>query len=204
MLSLFLTAFIFGLIFNAAPGAVMVQTVRESVAGGFRPALAVQLGSLAGDALWALLGLFGVGLLLQLQVLRLPIALAGVVLLLWLAWDAWRAGANIAQLAALGSASKKPLQRGVAISLTNPSNIAFWAAIGSALSAAGVHEPRPIDYLVFFSGFMACSLAWCFFCAATINHLVVKLGPRWAKAIYRSCALALALLAVYSLHGALF
>ena len=40
MLSLFFTAFVLGLIFNAAPGAVMVQTVRESVAGGFRPALA--------------------------------------------------------------------------------------------------------------------------------------------------------------------
>ena len=62
MISLFFAAFVFGLIFNAAPGAVFAETVRRGIRGGFRPALAVQLGSLAGDTLWALLGLSGVGL----------------------------------------------------------------------------------------------------------------------------------------------
>lgn len=53
VLVLFASAFLLGLIFNAAPGAVFAETVRQGVRGGFRPALAVPLGSLAGDALWA-------------------------------------------------------------------------------------------------------------------------------------------------------
>jgi len=69
MLTLFAAAFLLGLVFNAAPGPVFAETVRRSLRGGFRPALAVQIGSLVFYALLALLGLAGVGLLLQLELL---------------------------------------------------------------------------------------------------------------------------------------
>ncbi|MBE9190847.1 LysE family transporter [Gloeocapsopsis crepidinum LEGE 06123] len=90
MLALFFTALLLGFIFNAAPGAVFAETIRQGVRGGFKPALAVQIGSLVGDELWAVLGLAGVGLLLQLDFLRLPVGIAGILYLLWLAWDAWQ------------------------------------------------------------------------------------------------------------------
>ncbi|PYR24022.1 MAG: chemotaxis protein, partial [Acidobacteria bacterium] len=70
MLTLLITAFVLGLVFNATPGPVFAETVRQGVRGGFRSALAVQLGSLVGDALWAVVGLTGVGLLLRLESLR--------------------------------------------------------------------------------------------------------------------------------------
>lgn len=83
-MSVLISAFVLGLVFNAAPGAVFAETVRRGATGGFRPALAVQIGSLVGDATWALLGLLGVGLLLQLDLLRWPVGLAGAAYLLWL------------------------------------------------------------------------------------------------------------------------
>src|SRR5512135_3469500 len=89
-LTLFLTALGLGFVFNAAPGAVFVETVRQGVRGGFRPAFAVQVGSLVGDTLWAVIGLAGVALLLSLESLHVPISIAGVLYLLWLARDAWR------------------------------------------------------------------------------------------------------------------
>ncbi|MDE0395221.1 MAG: LysE family transporter [Gammaproteobacteria bacterium] len=52
-------AFALGLVYNAAPGPVRAETVHKSVAGGFRAGLAVRLGSLAGDMLWAAPGLAG-------------------------------------------------------------------------------------------------------------------------------------------------
>ena len=58
------------------------------------PALAVQLGSLVGDALWAVLGMAGVGLLLQLPYLQLPIGIVGVLYLLWLGYDSWSAASR--------------------------------------------------------------------------------------------------------------
>ena len=86
-MSVLIAAFLLGLVFNAAPGAIFAETVRRGATGGFRPALAVQIWSLVGDATWAVLGLLGVGLLLQVDLLKWPVGLAGSAYLLWLSWD---------------------------------------------------------------------------------------------------------------------
>jgi chemosensory pili system protein ChpE/L-lysine exporter family protein LysE/ArgO len=57
----------------------------------FKAALAVQIGSLVGDATWAVLGLMGVGLLLQVDALKWPVGLVGAAYLIWLSWDSWKA-----------------------------------------------------------------------------------------------------------------
>ena len=197
MLTIFLAALALGLVFNAAPGAVFAETVRQGLRGGFRPAFAVQVASLAGDASWAVLGLAGAGLLAQAEVLRVPLALGGSAYLTWLAWDSWREARRDAAIG--GEADVAPagraLRRGVLLSLTNPQNLAYWAALGGMLGTLGVTEPRPSDYAVFFAGFMTASIAWCFACAALVARLAT-LGPRWARLSYRLCAAALLWLAV--------
>jgi chemosensory pili system protein ChpE len=166
-----------------------------------RPALAVQIGSLVGDALWAILGLVGIGLLLQLDWLRWPIGVAGVIYLLWLARDSWRAAGVEFSLAGGELDSKKSaLRAGVLLSVTNPQNIAYWAALGSAMGAVGVHEPTAMDYGVFFAGFMVSSVVWAFFCAAVVDGVFARGGQRWAKATYRLCAIAFVALALGALR----
>lgn len=201
MTMLFVSAFFLGLIFNAAPGAVFAETVRQGVRGGYRPALAVQLGSLVGDALWAVLGLVGIGLLLQLDWLRWPIGVAGTLYLLWLARDSWRAaGAEFSVAMDAGSAQRTAVRAGVLLSVTNPQNIAYWAALGSAMGAVGVHEPSATDYGVFFAGFMVSSVVWAFVCAAMVDRLFARSGGQWAKLTYRLCAVAFVALALGTLR----
>jgi chemosensory pili system protein ChpE len=201
MLTLFISAFFLGLVFNAAPGAVFAETVRQGVRGGFRPALAVQIGSLVGDALWAVLGLLGIGLLLQLDWLRWPVGVAGAAYLLWLAWDSWRAASREFSIADSGEVQqKRALRAGVTLSVTNPQNVAYWAAIGSAMGAVGVHEPGMVDYGVFFAGFMTSSVLWCFFCAAVVDRVFKRAGMRWARVTYKLCALAFLALALGSMR----
>lgn len=198
---LFVSAFLLGLIFNATPGAVFAETVKQGVHGGFRPALAVQIGSLVGDALWAVLGLVGIGLLLQLDALRLPIGIAGVAYLLWLARDAWRAAGREFSLELGGEAQRqRALQSGVMLSVTNPQNVAYWAALGSAMGAVGVAAPTSADYGVFFAGFMASSILWCFVCAAIVDRVFKRAGLRWARVTYKLCALAFLALALGSVR----
>ena len=84
-------AFLLGLVFNAAPGAVFAETIRRSLKGGYSKALRVQFGSLVGDATWAILGLAGIGILLQADILKIPVGVAGASYLAWLAFDSWRA-----------------------------------------------------------------------------------------------------------------
>jgi len=203
--NLFVSAFAFALIYNAMPGAVFAETVRRGALGGFRPALAVQLGSLSGDALWAVLGLAGVGILLQWDYLRVPVACVGIAYLLYLAWDSWQGAARpIAQsqnsVGVLNAHDSEALRSGALISLTNPHNIAFWAAVGSALGALGVQEPVFADYGIFFAGFMLCSVCWCFVCAAFVERLFRSAGQRWLPASYKLCAFAFVFFALASLQ----
>ena len=206
MLMLFASAFVLGLVFNAAPGAVFAETVRQGVRGGYRPALAVQLGSLVGDASWALLGLAGIGLVMQIDALRWPIGLAGAAYLLWLSWDSWQAARTEHRLDASNTAAatqKQALRRGMALSLTNPQNLAYWAAMGSALGAVGVAHPGASDYGVFFAGFMTSSLLWCFVCAALVDRLFRRAAAHWSRFTYRCCAALLLALALGTLRDLL-
>lgn len=196
MLTLACTAFLLGLLFNAAPGALFAETVRRGMAGGFRPALAVQTGSLAGDALWAVLGLAGAGLLLQHEALRWPLGLAGVAYLVWLSLDSWRAARRDMVITHTALASSGTVFRsGVVLSVTNPQNLAYWAALGSAMTALGVSDPQPGDYAAFFTGFMVSSVLWCFVCASLVARLFGGTSQRRARVTHRLCAIALLALA---------
>ena len=206
MLMLFASAFVLGLVFNAAPGAVFAETVRQGVRGGYRPALAVQLGSLVGDASWALLGLAGIGLVMQVDALRWPIGLAGAAYLFWLSWDSWQAARTEHRLdapAIAAATQKQALRRGMALSLTNPQNLAYWAAMGSALGAVGVTQPGASDYGLFFAGFMTSSLLWCFVCAALVDRLFRRAAAHWSRFTYRCCAALLLALALGTLRDLL-
>jgi chemosensory pili system protein ChpE len=199
MLTLFVSAFFLGLVFNAAPGAVFAETVRQGVCGGYRAALQVQLGSLVGDALWAILGLVGVGLLMQAESLRLPVGLTGIAYLLWLSYDSLRASnLEFDKQVNPSAAQRGALKAGVFLSVTNPQNIAYWAALGSAMGAVGVSEPNAAQYAVFFAGFMVSSIVWSFTCAALVARVYRNASSGWAKLTYRACAVAFLILALSS------
>lgn len=203
MFALFFAALLLGFIFNAAPGAVFAETIRQGVRGGFKAALAVQIGSLVGDALWAVLGLAGVGLLLQLDFLRLPVGIAGVLYLLWLAGDAWQEANKefSIKLNQANTYSKKALRSGVLLSITNPQNLAYWAALGSAMGAVGVSEPTASHNFIFFAGFMVSSLLWSFVCAGLVTQVFQRSQRDWTRLTYRACAIAFLLLALSSLRN---
>ncbi len=197
-LGLFAMAFGLGMLFNAAPGAVFAETIRRSLDGGYRPALAVQVGSLVGDAAWAILGLAGIGILLQSETLKVPVGIGGALYLGWLAYDSWRDSAATPPEPgeATSDATSGALRSGVILSLSNPQNVAYWAALGSAFGALGVTDPDRLDYTLFFAGFMASSILWCFVCAFGVSWLFAGRGGSWRVWTYRLCALAFAWLAI--------
>ena len=192
---------------------MFAATLRHGVGGGFRPALAVQIGSLVGDGIWAILGLAAVALLGQLEPLRTPVAIAGVAYLCWLAWDSWRASIRPGGSASVDAelrlnpppgtlfdAHHAALRSGALLSLTNPQNVGYWAALGTSLGALGVRNPDLRDYSVFFAGFMFSSIVWSFVFAAVVHWLLANRSARWARVTYRICALMFVVLAIASLN----
>ena len=195
-LLLFAGAFGLGLVFNLTPGAVFAETLRRGLHEGYRAALGVQFGSLAGDATWAILGLAGVGLLLQAPAVRLPVTFASGVYLCWLGWlsfgDAREARRGVPTPPAdPRAASRRAVGAGVVLSLTNPQNLAYWAAMGAALGVLGVTAPRPVDYAVFFAGFMASSVASAFISAWFVDAFRRRASRGWQVAMYLACAVLL-------------
>ncbi len=188
-------AFLLGLVFNAAPGAVFAETIRCSLKGGYSEALRVQFGSLVGDATWAILGLAGIGILLQADILKIPVGVAGASYLAWLAFDSWRASLAEDTPQQQQTNTGGALRSGVILSLSNPQNVAYWAALGSAFGALGISTPDSTDYSLFFAGFMASSILWCFVCAGLVSRLFSGRGGAWHVWTYRLCAAAFAYLA---------
>lgn len=201
MLKVFVAAFLLGLLFNIAPGAVFTETIRRGLRGRFRAAFAVQIGSLAGDAVWAVLGLMGVGVLFRVEALRLPLGVAGAAYLAWLARDAWLAADRVIDIAGDNvTVEIGALRSGVLLSVMNPQNVAYWAAIGSALGGLGIHNPTTVDYAIYFAGFMTASVVWAFACAALVHHLFGRAHGPWVRLTYRACAFAFAALAASTLR----
>ena len=201
-MSLYFAALFLGLIFNAVPGPIFVESFKRGLSGGYSAALAVQLGSLLGDATWAILGLLGVGLLMSIDGLRLPLGVAGSLYLFYLAYDSLKKSrSGIASDSVIEHESA--LMSGAAISLTSPHNLAYWAAIGSALGSLGIVNPQWTDYGIFFAGFMTASIFWCFFCAGLIQLLVKQLHQKWTRLTYRVCSILFLLLALNNLYSLL-
>lgn len=198
-MSLFLTAVFLGLIYNALPGPVFAESMKRGLTGGYFPALYVQLGSLLGDSLWAVLGLMGIGLLMQIDSLRIPLGIFGSLYLFYLAIDCWQHSQS-SQLASY-STDSSALTSGALISLTSPHNIAYWAAMGSALGSFGIHSPDWWDYSIFFAGFMASCIAWCFLCAGLIRLIAKKLNQYWTKRAYQFCAIFFLLFSINNLFS---
>lgn len=203
MLDVLILAFGVGLAFNAAPGAVTAESVRRGIRGGFRPALGVQVGSLVGDGVWAVLGLAGVGALVAVPAVRVPVALAGCAVLAWLGVAGLRealrpsTSSAVGPLAAPAEARWGPsLRAGAALSLGNPWNVVYWSGVAGAVAAALGERPTVIDLAVFLAGFMAASLAWCLVMATVIAAMHRALPPVAARILEGVSGVVLLALAV--------
>jgi threonine/homoserine/homoserine lactone efflux protein len=146
----FLYALVFGFVFCLSPGAVLAETLRRGLQHGFRPALLVQVGSLVGDAVWAVIGLTGLALLIQHDAVRIPLT---VVCALYLAWlglrsliDAWHLPESES---APASSQQNALAVGAAISLANPKNIVYWARWACTIRHRRRHAQPRADADVF-------------------------------------------------------
>ncbi len=198
----FIQAFILGLLFNAAPGVVFTETIKRGINGGFFPALYVQIGSLAGDALWAILGLLGIGILLNIDILKYPLSIIGIIYLIYLAYDSFiSSNIKYEKIVVSKSIKNNALKSGVFLSITNPQNIAYWAALGSSFGALGIAEPQTSHYFIFFFGFISSSILWCFVCALAVEKIFKYTNSVIKKYIFRICTIVFLYLAVGTLYN---
>jgi len=175
MTALLVSSFVLAISFCAPPGIITAETVRRGSARGFGPALYVQLGSLVGDTTWAIIALTGLAFLIQNNIAKTILSVIGIILMIKLAWDAFKdAGSGKEVNASTSASAYGDFASGAFLSLGNPLNIVFWTGLGTTVFASIAGKPQPIHFIIFFAGFLIGAVVWCFFMAG-----LVAWGKQW-------------------------
>lgn len=189
--TLILSSMLLGIAFCAPPGAVTAEAIRRGVARGFGAALGIELGSLIGDAVWAIIALVGLAILVQNDLARLLLGAVGVYFLLKLAWgalrDAWQGGMPNPRAVD----ARNDFFTGAALSIGNPWAVAFWLGVGASTVTNAVAQPQTIHFVVFFVAFMVAATLYAFFMAALIAFGRRYINASFFRVINLACGLFL-------------
>jgi len=191
-MSLFISSFILAIAFCAPPGVITAETVRRGAARGFAPALFVQFGSLVGDTTWAIIALTGLAFIVQNNIARIILSLIGILLMLKLAWDAIRDARHGKALdTSPANSTHGDFANGAFLSLGNPMNIVFWTGLGTTVFASISGKPEPVHFAVFFAGFLAGAILWCFIMAGLVAWGRKFVTPNFFRMVNLVCGIAL-------------
>lgn len=154
----FLLGVAVGAAYCAPVGPVTLEMVRRGLSVGFLAGFVVGLGSVIGDAFWAAVGILGSSFLTGSVPLRTGIGALGVVILLFVAWNAFRESRKDPDY----HLSDPPRRRtgfavGVALSMANPFAVLFWLTVSAsgAMASLGVDRDHHVARVWFFLGLVA-------------------------------------------------
>jgi len=167
------------LAYCAVPGPVLAETTRRGLNNGFRAALAVELGSLAGDALWVALMFAGAAALAQAGGVRLAASAAAGLFLLWLGVRALSSARNKRPPENGGAVVEQAFATGAAMSVASPYALPFWVAVSGSLSGYGVSSGGALGYTVFSAAFMLTCFVFALLAAGAISWGRRFLRPRF-------------------------
>lgn len=162
-----------GVAYAAAPGAVNTEAIRRGLARGPRSTFLIEIGSLIGDSLWAVLAITGVALLGRHLAVQVVLGIAGGTFLLRMAWNALHDAWLDLQPATSPRRARGDFATGAFFGLANPVGLAFWSGLGSGVAAMGISG---VGYIFFFAGFFVGACLWC-----VALSLLLGLGRRWVR-----------------------
>jgi len=184
------------------PGPDMLLILQTAGTQGRRAALAVAAGLALARCIHVTLAGLGLAALLHNSPQTFEgLRLVGAAYLVWLGIqglrDAWQPPTQEEGTAQ----GRNTFGAGALLSLSNPKNIVFWGALGSALAGIVEGTPSQAQMVVFFAGFMVASLLWCFICAALVDWLRRHTSLLWQRISYAGCGALLLMLAGLTLRG---
>lgn len=187
-------ALVMAVAYCAPPGAVTAAAFGQAARGGWRGALAVELGSVIGDAAYGALALSGLSAVLRTPWTRDVLGAAGAILLLFLAHQAFvQAGRWRMATPATGPATFwAAFGRGAALALANPMAIPYWLSFGSAEAVLRAGAPSGAGLPGFFAAFVAGCLGWSALVALALGGVGARLSPGGLRAVSLACAVVLA------------
>ena len=190
-LQLMLQAAGVGLLIAAPVGPIGLLTVQRTLQRGQAAGLATGLGAAAADAVYGAIGAWGVhGLITRLASLRVPLALAGGLLLLALAWRTWQAPVHERAAPARDARDLLGLFGGTfVLTLSNPATILSFVAVFGALAGGLARSPSPALMVL---GVALGSAAWWLLLTTLVARVRGHFTATWRRRVNRGSALLLA------------
>jgi L-lysine exporter family protein LysE/ArgO len=197
---MFVTGFALSLSACLDLGIVNVATIKRGLDGGSRAAFTLQLGSCCGDMVYALLSMFGLALVLAEPHVRVVFWLGGTAVLLYLAATMIRDTRRSHSLAvgdgpAPEVRAHRDFFRGLALALSSPSLIVWFASAGGAV-IAGIYSRTQTPPWLFLAGFFCCGLVWAVFISLLAGKGRHVLGSSALRAFSAASAAIFVALAV--------
>jgi threonine/homoserine/homoserine lactone efflux protein len=181
------------------PGPTMLLALSNGISGGMRAALGGICGASLGSMVVISVVALGLGSLLAAsQYLFDAIRVVGVLYLAWLGLKLWRMPPTDVQ-AVLAASSARPLQgrvallRSLAVALSNPKSLLFFAAFLPQFVEAG--RPQGPQYLLLGAIFVGLDMLVMLGYAMAGTQAVRWLSQRSLRALNRGCAVGMWLLA---------
>jgi len=181
---------VFGLLLAAPVGPISLLCIRRSLAEGFAVGFAGGIGTAFADGLYALAAAIGLAAIAGPWIRHWAFSVLGAGMLLWLAWNAWRA------LPGEAAATERPRDLAgaamstFALTLANPATIATVAAVLPSLGLTGEEGAGGVAALA--GGVFLGSLGWWAVLAGGVSALRHRLSPGAVRNINRAAAVGLA------------
>ena len=179
-----------GLILQISVGPVCVAVLHTGLHRGFGHAWAMAWGAVLVDTAYIVLSVLGVSALLQIEAARWAVGLAGALLLAYFGLRYLRMPAGPTRGPQGQGSRLKSFRFGLALTLTNPLTILFWAGVfGAALSARSFAGPGGV--ILFGAGCVTATLLFLTAVAAAGHLLEPLLNDRLAVWLNRAVGLFL-------------
>ena len=182
------------------PGPTMLLALSNGIDGGMRRASWGIVGASLGSSTLIAVVALGLGSLLSASALLFDaIRIAGVIYLVWLGFRLWRsAPADIGGALARSSVALRPhgrvaLMRSLAVALSNPKTVLFFAAFLPQF--VDIAKPQGPQYLLLGAIFVALDTCVMLAYAAAGTQAVRWLSRRGLTALNKGCAVGMWLLA---------
>jgi len=201
LLTIFVSSFIIALSGAMMPGPLLTVTISESSRHGFMTGPLLIAGHALLEILLLAALLLGLAPFFQMPAVFVVTALAGSVILLWMAFNMFRSLPNV-RLAwdAHEKSGNHPVINGILMSVANPYWIIWWATIGLGY----ILYSRQFGLWgigFFFAGHILADLSWYSFVSAAVTRGRHFLNDRLYRGILSLCAVFLVVFACSFLYA---
>ncbi len=171
----------------AAPiGPINIEIVRRCLRGGFQQGWLVGAGALVADTIFAMLVVSGLTPLADRPALRVPLFLAGALMLGFVGVSSLRTALSGAELIVGAASRRRSFVTGFLMAALNPMGIVYWLSIGAALVATAVSQVGAAGSPLLVGGVFLGILGWVTtlsLLAQGARRFVTGTGMRWITGI---------------------